>query len=426
MFAAFRSAPYARLWTGALISNTGSWMHQTALGWLVYSLTDSAFWLGATSFVGMSPSLVLSLYGGVIADRANRRRLLVSTQTVLMASAFVLAALTSVGAVTLPQILALSLVSGTAVALSTPVYQTILHEIAPPEHLMNAISLHSVQFNIARIIGPMGAGMATATIGVAGCFLMNGVSFLALIAAIVNIRIAVREPAYSRSVWLELRDGLGYAWSTPMIRTALILATALSFFGFPYIILMPAFARDVLHLDVEGYAYLLAAPGAGAVLGGLALAAFGNVRRKGILAAIAAVVFSGGLIAFAFSNTPTASAMLLFFVGMSMVGSISTINTLLQLTTDPRLRGRVMSMLALALFGMSPVGSLHIGTWARYVGTQRALAGGGVVCLLTSLSVLALATRFRSPVESGVISSSGPSDHRGRGDGAECDHPTRP
>jgi hypothetical protein len=272
----------------------------------------------------------------------------------------------------------------------------------------------------------MGAGMTTASIGVAGCFLMNGVSFLALTAAIVSIRIAAREPAHSRSVWLDLRHGLGYAWTTPMIRTALILATALSFFGFPYIILMPAFARDVLHLDVEGYAYLLAAPGAGAVLGGLALAAFGNVRRKGILATVAAVVFSGSLIAFAFSSTPASAAMLLFFVGMSMVGSISTINTLLQLTTDPRLRGRVMSMLALALFGLSPVGSLHIGTWARYVGTQRALAGGGAVCLLTSLSVLALATRFRSPAEPVLASSSEPSSQPGRGPAAHGDHATRP
>jgi MFS family permease len=403
MFPAFQSPAYARFWTGALISNIGTWMHQTALGWLVYSLTDSAFWLGATSFVGMSPSLLLSLHGGVIADRADRARLLVATQITLMTSAFVLAALTASGVVTLPHILMLSLVSGTALAFTTPVYQTVLHEVAPPAHLMNAISLHSVQFNLARIIGPIGAGVTTATVGMAGCFVVNGVSFLALIVAILSLQLTARESRRSHSIWNDLRAGLGYAWATPMIRTALSLATALSLFGFPYIILMPAFARDILHLDVQGYAFLLVAPGAGAVLGGLALATFGNVRRKGVLATVAAVIFSLNLIGFAFSSTPAVAALFLFFVGLTMVGSISTINTVLQLTTEPQLRGRVMSMLALALFGLSPLGSLHIGIWAEYVGTQHALAAGGCVCFLISILVLLRARHFRSAVHTAVL-----------------------
>jgi MFS family permease len=384
----------------------GTWMHQTAQGWLVYDLTGSAFWLGMIAFVAMSPSLVLSLYGGIIADRANRRRLLIGTQIVMMTTALVLATLTGAGVVSLGHILALSLIAGMALAITTPVYQTVLHELVATEHLMNAISLNSVQFNLARIIGPLGAGGATAILGLASCFFLNGISFLAIIAAVATLKISVRDSTGAVSAWSELRAGLSYAWRTPMIQTSLLLAAALSFFGFPYIVLLPAFAREVLHLDFTQYAYLLVPPGVGAVLGGLALAAFGNVRRKGMLATIAAVAFSVGLIGFSLSTDVRTAGMFLFFVGICQVGAISTVNTVLQLTADSRLRGRVMSMLALALFGLAPVGSLHVGAWAQYVGTARALAGGGAVCLCVALAVLALAPHFRRTLRT-VVSEAG-------------------
>ncbi len=405
MFPALRYPAYLRFWSGAFVSNVGSWMQQTALGWLVYSLTDSTFWLGATSFVAMSHSLVLSLYGGVIADRTNRRRLLIVTQTVLMLSALVLAALTVADVVTLTHILVLSLLSGIALALTTPVYQTVLHELVPPQHLMNAISLNSVQFNLARIVGPVAMAVATPAIGIAGCFLANGITFLAMIAAVVSLDIPAHGSSGSRSVWTDLQNGVRYVWRTPMIRTPLALAAALSLFGFPYIILLPAFARDVLHLEANRYGYLVAAPGAGAVLGGLGLAAFGNVRRKGLLATTAAVAFSCALIGFALSSSTRLAATFLFFAGMSMVSSVSTINTQLQFTAHAAVRGRVMSMLALALFGLSPVGSLHVGIWAQWVGTAPALAGGGVVCLVIALWLLARAHELRQPVQSPIVAT---------------------
>jgi MFS family permease len=405
MFPAFRSPAYLRLWTGSFISNTGMWMHQAASGWLVYGLTDSAFWLGATAFVAMSPSLVFSLYGGVIADRTNRRRLFIGTQIVLMASALALAALTASGLVTLGQLLLLSLVSGTAMAMATPVYQTILHELVPPAHLMNAISLNSVQFNLARIIGPIAMGLAAPLIGLGGCFAVNGISFLALIASVATLEIAVHGSSGSHSLWSDLRAGLSYAWRTRRIRTPLTLAASLSLFGFPYMILLPAYARDVLHLDAGGYGYLAAMPGAGAVVGGLGLAAFGNVRHKGVLAALAAVFFSLNLIGFALSTRPWIAAAFLFFAGLSMVNAVSTVNTLLQLTVEAGMRGRVMSMLSFALFGLSPIGGLHLGTWAHYVGTPRALAGGGVACLLLALCLLAFAPELRRPAPLSVPAS---------------------
>jgi MFS family permease len=375
-------------------------MQQTALGWLVYSLTNSSFWLGATTFVAMSPSLVLSLYGGVIADRTDRRRLLLITQTVLMLSALTLGILTALGTVALTHIIALSLVSGVALALTTPVYQTILHELVPPAHLMNAITLNSVQFNLARILGPVGMAVATPVIGIAGCFFANAVSFFAMLAAVRTLDIRAHGAASSRSVWTDLRTGLRYAWREPLIRTSLTLTAALSLFGFPYIALLPAFARDVLALDADHYGLLVAAPGCGAVLGGLALAGFGNVRHKGLLAAIGAVCFSAALIAFALAQDTRHAAVFLFVAGLSMVGVVSTINTVLQLTTDAALRGRVMSMLALALFGLSPVGALHLGIWAHYVGTAYALAGSGVVCLLIAVVILGWSRELRRPVDS--------------------------
>ncbi len=398
MFPALRSAAYRRFWTGAFVSNVGSWMHQTALGWLVYALTESTFWLGVTTFVGMSPSLVFSLYGGVIADRTNRRRLLIGAQAVLMLSACSLGVLTAAHVVTLGQILALSLLSGIALAISTPVYQTVLHELVPPEHLMNAITLNSIQFNLARIVGPLGMGAVTPLVGIAGCFFANSLTFLAMIAAVSTLEIAAIGSSGSHSIWTDLRNGVRYAWRTRMIRIPLLLAAFLSLFGFPYIILLPAFARDILHLDAEQYGFLVAAPGAGAVVGGLGLAAFGDVRHKGVLAGVTALVFSITLICFAFSTDLPMAQIFLFLAGMNMVSAISTINTLLQLTAAARVRGRVMSMLSFALFGLAPIGSVHIGTWAHYVGTPRALAGGGVVCFLIAASFLAFARELRQPV----------------------------
>jgi MFS family permease len=399
MFPALRSAAYRRFWAGAFVSNVGSWMHQTAFGWLVYALTKSTFWLGATAFVAMSPSLVFSLYGGVIADRTNRRRLLIGAQAVLMMSALALGMLTAAGIVTLGQILGLSLVSGIALAISTPVYQTILHELVPPQHLMNAISLNSVQFNLARIVGPVGMGIVTPVVGIAGCFFANGLTFLAMIAAVSTLEIAAIGSSGSHSVWTDLRNGVRYAWGMPMIRTPLMLAAALSLFGFPYIVLLPAFARDILHLDAEQYGHLVAAPGAGAVVGALALAAFGDVRRKGILAGVAALAFSIALVCFALSADLPTAQLFLFLTGMNMVSAVSTINTLLQLTAAARVRGRVMSMFSFALFGLSPIGSVSLGTWAHYVGTRHALAGGGVACFLAASCFLAFAPELRQPVD---------------------------
>lgn len=373
-------------------------MHHAAFGWLIYALTESTFWLGAITFVAMSPSLFLSLYGGVIADRTDRRRLLIATQIVLMLSAFALGGLTVAGVVTLAHILLLSFVSGTALALTTPVYQTVLHELVPPAHLMNAISLGSVQFNLARILGPVAMAVSIPWIGIGGCFFVNGASFFAMIAAVASINMSPRSPSTSRSAWVDLRNGIRYGWRTPMIRTPLMLAATLSLLGFPYLILLPAFARDILQLGAERYGYLAAAPGAGAVIGGLGLAAFGNVDRKGILAAGAAVVFSVNLIAFSLSTRPWVAASFLFLTGMSMVSAVSTINTVLQLTADARIRGRVLSMLTLAFFGLSPIGGLHMGTWAQHVGTARALTAGGVACLLVATYLLLFRRELRLPV----------------------------
>jgi MFS family permease len=402
MFRALRSPAYARFWAGAFVSSIGSWMHNLAFGWLVYQLTDSAFWLGITSFIAMLPSLTLSLVGGVIADRTDRRRLLLATQVVHMACALTLAGLTAAGIVTLGEVIALSLVSGVALALATPVYQALIPDLVPPGALMSAISLNSVQFNLARAIGPALGGVAIAAMGLGACFLLNGLSFLAMILALATLRIEPRPVRPPASLWSELREGIVYAWHEPTIRTALLLAGTLSLFAVPYLILMPVFARDVLHVGVTGLGYLMAAAGVGAVAGGLGLAAFGNVPRKGLIATTAAITFSLSLIGFALSPDPWLSGGFLFLVGLSMVSALATLNTVLQMTTDDRLRGRVMSMLALALFGLAPVGSLQIGTLAHWMGAPRAVALGGALCLAMALYLLVRAPELRRPVRSVV------------------------
>jgi MFS family permease len=398
MFSAFRSRDYALFWIGSLLSNVGTWMQTVALGWLIYEMTGSASWLGTVSFAANAPTLVFGLVGGAIADRADRRFVLVATQAVCGAAALVLALLTARGALDMWRVIAIALASGTAASFYTPVAQATIPSLVSDDALLSAVSLNSVQFNLARIAGPVVAGFAYAAIGASGCFLVNGASFFALAFALVWLRYPTRPISLRGSIRRQLIDGIRYARAERLIATMLAFASAVSLCGFPYIVLMPAVARDVLHLDPQGLGLMMGAVGAGAIVGGLALAAFGDVPQKALVAVGAGTILAALLVAFSFVDDLRTAAVILFFLGLVQVGCVASINTTLQLTVSEEMRGRVMSMLSVSLFGLSTLGSVLVGTIGDHIGVPAALRLGGCAILAVGIALVVRSPAIFQPV----------------------------
>ncbi len=399
MLRVLRSRDYFLFWSGSFIANLGVWIQQIALGYLVYDLTRRASLLGTVSFCGNAPILFLGLVGGAIADRASRRTIMLGTLGVIAATALTLAVLTASGHIAVWHIIAISMVAGTASALFAPAMQAVIPSLVEPGELLNAISLNSVQFNLARTIGPALAGFAYGTIGPQGCFALNAAGFLAMILMIARVRLPRRPPGASPPVGRALRDGLGYARRHPVIAPSLVLVAVMSVFGFPYIILLPALARDTLHLDATGLGYLMAAIGAGAVTSGLAgavtsglgLSAVGDLPRKDLAAGGCAIAFGLALCGMALVHTMPATMLLLFVMGVLQTVAVASLNTTIQTVVHDGMRGRVMSMMTVILFGFTTVGALGIGFVGDRIGVPRALAGGGVVIALVATAVLAYA-----------------------------------
>jgi len=379
MFRALRNPNYRLFWMGSFLSNIGTWMQSVAQGWLVLQLSNSPFWLGLVGFAGSLPILVFSLVGGVVADLFDRRRLLLVTQTILMGLALGLGVLTELHLVTVGYIAGLALLSGVMTALTLPTYQAIVRDLVKPEDLMNAIALNSIQFNLSRVIGPTLAGFAVGAIGVAGCFYLNAVSFLAFIFALRRIRLPQASvPPATNSLWEGFLEGLAYVRTQDRILRLLSIVAAISLFGLPYITFLPIFARDILRCGATGLGYLMASSGLGAVLGALVLARLGNFRSKGALAVLGAMAFGLATFGFALSRTFSFSLLFLFIDGWAMVSSVAVVNTLLQTHVPGHMRGRVMSMYTLSFMGMMPIGNLLMGTLAEWIGAPWALALGGV------------------------------------------------
>lgn len=379
-FRALRNRNYRLFWTGSFLSNIGTWMQSVAQGWLVLQLSNSPFWLGFVGFAGSLPVLVFSLVGGVVADLFDRRKLLLMTQTALMLLAVGLGVLTELHRVTVGQIAIIALLSGMMTALTLPTYQAIVRDLVGPEELLNAIALNSIQFNLSRVIGPTLAGFAVGAIGVAGCFYLNAVSFLALIFALHRIQLPQTEgPTRANSLWEGFLEGVAYVRAQGRVFRLLTIIAAISLFGLPYIMLLPLFARDILRCGATGLGYLMAASGLGAVLGALVLARLGDFRSKGRLAVLGGIVFGLSTFGFALSRTFVLSLLFLFVDGWAMVSSVAVINTLLQTHVPGHMRGRVMSMYTLSFMGLLPVGNLMMGAFAEWIGAPWALATGGLV-----------------------------------------------
>lgn len=385
-FAALRHRNFRLFWFGQLLSLTGTWMQSTAQGWLVLELTDSELWLGLVTAAGSLPVLLFTLYAGVIADRHDKRRIILAAQAAALALALAMAVLTDRGWITVQWILLLVLLLGTANAFEVPTRQSFFVELVGKQDLTNAIALNSAAFNLTRILGPAVAGFLIGSVGIAAAFYLNAVSYLAVIAGLLLIRLPrVRRPPRTESVRANLREGFAWLRAHRLARTLVGLIAAFSILAFPYAMLLPVFARDVLRVGAPGLGALLSATGAGALAGGLALAAIGGRVRRGPLLMGASLAFALLVAGFALSRSFALSLALLAAAGFAMILNNATTNALLQSLVPDELRGRVMGVYVFMFLGMTPLGSLQAGALARWLGAPAALALGALALLLVLL-----------------------------------------
>jgi MFS family permease len=376
---ALRNPSFRLFWGGNFLSNIGTWMQNVAQGWLVLTLTGSAFWLGVVGFAGSIPFLVFTLFGGVVADRVNKRRLLLVTQSVMMVLAFVLAALAWFKIVTVWELVLLSFLNGMAMAMNAPSYQALVPRLVPREDITNAIALNSAQFNMSRILGPTLGGYAMALVGVAGNFFLNGVSFLAVLWALTRIRYPEQEPSHYPGLFSSLREGFAYVRANKQMRVLVWMTGWVSFLGIPFLTFIPYFARIQLHTNETGLGWLMAASGLGAVVAAITVAALGKLRHRGAVVTFGGVVFFSAIIAFCYSHTFALSQGLLLIEGFSGILMISSFNVAIQHLASDQMRGRVMSIYATCFLGLPPLGSLLAGEMSRHIPTPHALAAMAAV-----------------------------------------------
>ena len=392
-FAALRHRNYRLFWISQLVSLTGTWMHAVAQGWLVLELTDQPFWLGAVGAANTLPVLAFSLLGGVAADRFPKRTLLIASQSVSAVLALGLGLLALGGHVQVWHVLVVALLLGTANAIDLPARQSFVVEMVGREDLLNAIALNSFTFNAARVAGPAIAGVIVAAAGAPACFLVNAASFIPVVAALGMMRgLPAAAPARPGSVASHLREGLAYLARERRFQGFIGLVAAASFFGFPCITLLPAFARDVLHADARGYGLLMAMTGVGAVVSALALAGRQRSGVGGGVVVWAGVAFGAALVLFAASRSFATAVPLLAIAGAAMVAQAATANTLVQAMVPDALRGRIMSIFTLVLMGAMPLGNIVIGALAGLVGTTASVAAFGLA-LCAAVGAIALVRR---------------------------------
>jgi MFS family permease len=380
------------LWLGACTSSIGTWMQKVAQAWLVLELTDSAWYLALDTFVGEVPLLLFTLIGGVVADRRDRRKLLLISQVIQMSAAFTLAILVWADVVIIWHILALSFISGCAQAFGGPAYQSLIPSLVTKDHLPNAIALNSIQFNIARVIGPLLAGAALHAFGMVSCFTLNGISFLVVIGSLLSLHIR-HEPlgAGRRHMLDELKGGLAYVRDERSLLALTVLAFATTFLGIPLLTFLPLVARDVFGQGVGGYSEMMAFSGSGAVAGALVVAWLGRFRHMGLTSLLIQLVFGGLVIVFALSRVLWLSEALLVGTGATLIMAMSLVTCLVQLIAPNHLRGRVMSIYMVAFRGGMPLGSLISGKIADLASAPTALVINGG--LLVAVAVYFL---FRS------------------------------
>ena len=387
-FASLRHRNFRLFFTGQTISLVGTWMQSVAQGWLVLQLTNSPFYVGLVSALGSLPILLVSLPAGVLADRTNKHRVIILTQTLSLLQALVLAVLIGTHRIALWQVASIAVFLGTVNAFDTPMRQAFIVELVGKEDLTNAIALNSSAFNAARVVGPSIAGLLISAVGLAWCYFLNALSYVAVIVGLLMMRLPpwVR-PARAGDDWDRFREGVRYVRGDRRVLSLVTMMAVISVFGFPFLVLMPVFARDELRVGAAGLGLLMAAVGIGAMLAALGLAAFGPRVRKGALLVWTGPTFGVAITAFALCQWFPLALAVLPICGGAMILNTAVTNTLLQSVVPDGLRGRVMGFFTFVFIGMAPFGALQAGFVAEHLGAPTAVVLGGMVCAITSLTL---------------------------------------
>lgn len=387
IFRSLRHRNYRLFFSGQSISLIGTWMQRIALPWVVYQMTGSEVLLGVVGFASTIPSFLLAPVAGVLIDRWSRYRVLIATQIIAMLQAGVLAALSLTGNLDIWNIIVLSVVLGCINSFDMPARQSfVINMVNDKEDIGNAVALNSMMFNGARLVGPSVAGVVLALAGEGICFLTNAVSYIFVIVSLFAMKV---EPSVEKKnkahIFKEMKEGLDYTFGFPPIKSVILLLGLVSLMGFSYQVLMPVYAKDILHGDSHTYGFLMGGAGAGALLGALYLASRDSVLKLGRLIPAAAALLSTGLIALSLTSLFPISMFLMFFTGLGMMTYTAASNTILQTLADEDKRGRVMSFYTMALMGTAPFGSLLAGWLAKIIGTPWTIFAGGAACLLGAL-----------------------------------------
>jgi MFS family permease len=390
---AFTYRDFRVQWIGACTSSIGTWMQIVAQNWLVVSLTNSAFFLGLDAFLQQLPIILFSLIGGVFADRYDRRKTLLASQYIQMGTSATLALLMYFQVVRISHILALSFVTGIAQSFGGPAYQSLIPSLVDKKDLPNAVALNSIQFNVARVLGPLLFGLSLSAFRMYGysepqamnaCFLLNSLSFLVVINTLMMLRVKHIPPVSTKGVGDELKGGISYVRSHKSLRALIVLAAATTFLGFAVLTFLPIFAQKVFHEGADTYSHLMAFSGAGSIFGALLVAWLGKYKRMGPTALVVQAAYGVLIIAFAVSRTLWVSDLLLFLTGAALMVVFSTVTSLVQLIAPNEMRGRVMSIYMLAFRGGMPLGSLVSGWLATSLGAPTVIGINGALLVLVA------------------------------------------
>lgn len=386
-FRALQSRNFRLFFYAGMVSLMGTWIQNLALGWLVYRLTDSAFYLGLVGFAGQIPALILTPIAGVYADRLNRRNILMLTQFIPMVLAFLLSILVFTDTISITLILIVVVINGLALSFDTPFRHAFLLEMIGDRKLItNAVALNSTLVNTARFIGPTLGGILIALFGEAYCFLINGFSFMAMLAALTMMHVPrFVNKVSERSVLADLKVGFKYTWNYFPARYMILLVMVTSIFGLPFQAFLPVFARDILHGDSRTLGFLTGAVGAGALTGAFYLAMREGVSKIPSIIRFSAFVFAIGLFIFSVSNVVWLSVLILYFSGFGMITQFSATNTLLQTVVDEDKRGRVLAFYSMSFMGFTPIGSLMLGTMSDFLGVPLTFSIAAAALLMAAL-----------------------------------------
>lgn len=383
IFSSLRSRNFRLYFTGQCVTLCGVWVQNVAMSWLAYQMSKSVVVLATVNFANMIPSLILTPFAGVISDRFNKYRILLTTQSLLMLQALVLAVLTLSGIIEIWHIVVISAIAGIIASVESPARQSFYTKLVPSEDMTNAIALNSVTINGARFIGPTIGGVLIGTVGTGYCFLFNGVGYIAVLTALLMMRLPRFVPQKTMPhLFRELREGISYVNGYLPIKLIILLVATVSFFSMPFMTLVPAVVDDMLGGDSKTYGYVMSSIGAGAMTAAFYLAARRKILGLGKVVTVAGTMFGIGLIVFSFIRIPAFVFFVCYVIGLGMITMMASCNTLLQTLVDDDKRGRVMSFYMMAFMGMNPVGGMLAGAMAKAIGIPYVLLISGVICLI--------------------------------------------